>query len=146
MKALLLMMLALLLMMLLVNPSAFAANVLGQAKNGEKFLTSVPEGVPFTTDGTILFDERVDGPMPAINIETVEAYVEDGRRKLRENAALKAAYDARVAAEAAAATQLATETTEFEAIKVKILAETATAAEIRKAFKFLLKNKGLGAR
>lgn len=109
--------------------------------NGEQRLEGFGPGG--STSGEVVWRTDRDGPLPAdAPIGYAERYNDGARPALRANVDLKAAKDAREAAAAAEVAAKAQEEAAFAALKAKLEAETATATEVRRAFKLLLKRIG----
>lgn len=123
---------------------AEAAKILFEL-GGKQSLVDVGPGGGVTTDATVLWDERKDGAFPKdapVGYADRVVDLPSGSVSLVANPTKKSAKDAAEADAAAKDAQVAIEKSEFDALKAKISAETATAAEIRKAFKYLLKKIG----
>ena len=132
---------ALLFAALLLPMQAHAAKILFEL-GGKQQLVEVGQGGGVTPEADVLWDERKDGAYPVGAPTGYADRVVDGggRVTLVQNPAKKTAFDAAAAAVAAQDAQKAQDKIDFQALKDKINA--ATAAEIRRAFKFLLKRLG----
>ena len=136
---------------------------------GEQSIVEVGERGDVTKDAEIVWRERDHGPIPVnSHIGFAERWSEEVEKTrmtcdreskekecvpveekymetvyhLRENLELKAAKLAKDAAKANKDATDAQDKSDFAALKAKINAETASAVEIRKAFKLLLKKLG----
>lgn len=121
---------------------AFAYKVVFNLK-GNQSVAELGEGGSVTSDATIIWDEKKDGPIADASIlGYAERYTDDnGKPALRENADLKAA---KLAKDTAAANLEASQKQDFsdlKAIKDKFVAGTNTNADLVKALKILLKQK-----
>lgn len=125
---------------LLVSTNAEASKILFELK-GKQYLADIGPGGGVTEDAAIICDERLGCVFPSqIVLGAMDLSVDEkGTHVIVLNETKKANIEA---AQAAKDSQAATEKSEFDSLKAKINAETATAVEIRKAFKYLLKKIG----
>ena len=132
-----------LLFMFFLPVDASAAKILFNLK-GNQQLVEVGAGGGVTSEATVVWDERKDGPLPG---DAPVGYAErgidgSGKPVLAQNPAMKADYDAKVQARLDKEVSDAQDKAAFQALKLKVKEDTATAADVRRMLKFLLQKLG----
>lgn len=107
--------------------------------NGAQQVANVTASGGVTSDATILWDERTQGPIPQ-GVDPLTASLVGG--VLVADATKISAAQAAATAAATAANQEANAKTAYVTIKAKLAAGTATSAEIQAALFFLIRHVG----
>lgn len=107
--------------------------------NGNQYLHKIAPSGSITKDAQIIWDSRVDGPIPVV--EDYEIVSRSGNQLVIDPVKQQAKLD-KIALEQIKKNQEAAIKEELASLRVKLEAETLTAAETRRLLKLYLKIKG----